>query len=160
DFELGRSDILRPRFPQKIFGRESETATFAGALARAAAGTPTLVLISGREGSGRGELVRSAASGTYLASGGWSAPSDRPLSGIAQALSSLAARLVQLEEDQIARLRKSFAAKLGQVGQAALDVAPALVDVFGPQPPLPDIGLAQGRSRVQYAVRRLATTLG
>src|SRR6185295_17248010 len=49
-FELGRSDLKRPRFPPRLFGRSDELAALAGAFECARAGTPTLVLLSGREG--------------------------------------------------------------------------------------------------------------
>src|SRR6185436_8623298 len=49
-----------------------------------------LVLISGREGSGRSELVRAlireVAIDSHLALGGWSAAHERPLSGLGDAL--------------------------------------------------------------------------
>src|SRR6185369_16929294 len=46
-----------------LFGRGAELQVLEQALERAASGAPTLVLISGREGSGRSELVRALIRG-------------------------------------------------------------------------------------------------
>src|SRR5262249_32395025 len=164
DFELGRSDLRRPRFPEQLFGRHDELQALAGAFARARAGTPTLVLVSGREGSGRSELVRAlirgAAAGRLVAMGGWRSGDERPLAGLGEALGSLADHLVVLDEDRVAGLREQFAARLGQIGQVVLDVVPQLRDVFGPQPPLAELTAAQARARLHHGMRCFAGALG
>jgi predicted ATPase/HPt (histidine-containing phosphotransfer) domain-containing protein len=163
-FALGRSDVLRPRFPHRLFGRRAEIAVLEQAFARAATGAPTLVLISGREGTGRTALVRALARKAAVASpvalGGWSSANERPLAGLARALSSLADRLLLLDEDQLATLRNQFAARLGHIGEVVLEVAPQLRDVFGAQPALAQLEPAQARSRLHHGFRCLAAALG
>ncbi|TMQ16226.1 MAG: GAF domain-containing protein [Deltaproteobacteria bacterium] len=163
-FELGSSDLRRPRFPQRLFDRRDEMQALAGALARAEAGEPALVLISGREGSGRSELVRALlrdhASDSLLALGGWSAGDERPLSGLADALGALANHLVVLDEDRLAGLRQQFADRLGHVGQVLLDIVPSLGDVFGPQPPLAALPAAPARARLHHGFRCFTRALG
>ena len=163
-FELGQSDRRRVRFPPRLFGRGGELATLAAACAQAATGVPALVLISGREGAGRGALVRALvqdiAIGSPLALGGWRGPSARPLSGLCDALGSLAGSLLRLDEDALAALRAHFTARVGQVGQAVIDLVPSLGDVLGAQPALPALAPGPARLRLQFGLRCLATTLG
>ena len=165
-FEIGRSDVLRPRFPNRLFGRDDELATLEQAFARAATGVPTLVTISGHDGVGRGGLLRALArkvSGGPVAVGGWASPNERPLSGLTSALSSLADQLLRLDEDQLAALRNKFTARLGPIGEVVVDVVPALGDVFGPQPTLADLAElspAAAQSRLHHGFRTLAAMLG
>ena len=163
-FELGRCDLLRPRFAARLFGRGPELAVLEQAYARAATGTPTLVLISGREGSGRSELVRElvrgAAAASPLAFGGWRTANERPLSGLGDALGALAGALVRLDDEHLAALRRQFAARLGQVGQVVIDLAPALGDVFGPQLALAALVPGAAHARLHHAVRSFAAALG
>jgi predicted ATPase/HPt (histidine-containing phosphotransfer) domain-containing protein len=163
-FSLGGSDTERLRFPARLFGRGSEMAALEQALARAQAGSPTLVLVSGREGSGRSELVRALvrdiAPASPLALGGWLSANERPLFGLDDALTSLAHRLVRLEEDQLGALRRQFATRVGQVGQVVLDIAPALADVLGRQPPLVELPAAAARARLHHGFRCFAAAMG
>jgi GAF domain-containing protein len=163
-FALGLSDLQWPRFPQQLFGRDIEMAALAGAFARASAGTPTLAMLSGRQGSGRSELMRAvlrdAAHDSLLALGGWHAADERPLAGLADALGSLVDHLVTLDEDRVLELREQFASRLGQIGQVVVDVAPQLADVFGPQPPLADLPAGPARDRLRHGFRSLAAALG
>ncbi|HEX3763431.1 MAG TPA: AAA family ATPase, partial [Kofleriaceae bacterium] len=163
-FALGSSDLKRPRFPHRLFGRGTERQVLANAFARAQAGTATLVMVSGREGSGRSELVRSlirdAATDSPLALGGWRSADEPPLSGLGDALGSLADHLIVLDEDQLAELREQFSARLGQIGQVVIDVAPQLVDVFGAQPPLAELSAAHARARLHHGFRGLTSALG
>ena len=163
-FELGRSDLLRPRFPARLFGRGEVMIALEQAYSRAATGAATLVLLSGREGSGRSELVRAlvrdAPEGGPLALGGWRAANERPLSGLCDALGSLANGLLGLDEDYLAALRRQFTARLGQVGQVVVDIVPALGDVFGPQPALTELAAPAARARIQHGFRCLAAALG
>ena len=163
-FELGRCDLLRPRFPARLFGRGLELAVLEQAYARAATGAPTLVLLSGREGSGRSalvrELVRAAAVTSPLALGGWRSANERPLSGLGDALGALAGALVRLDDERLAALRRQFAARLGPVGQVVIDLAPGLGDAFGPQPALAALAPAAAHARLHHAVCSFAAALG
>ncbi|MEO7736140.1 MAG: AAA family ATPase, partial [Kofleriaceae bacterium] len=163
-FELGRSDLLLPRFPQQLFGRGEEIQALERAFERASTGAPTLVLLSGREGTGRTELVRAlmrdAAAGSPLALGGWSSANERPLSGLGDALGALALDLLLLDEDQLVGLRQELAARIGQAGQVVIDVAPQLGDVLGTQPPLLELTPEAARARLQHGFRSLASALG
>jgi predicted ATPase/HPt (histidine-containing phosphotransfer) domain-containing protein len=163
-FALGQSDLRRVRFPARLFGRTAELEVLAEAHARAATGAPTLVVISGREGSGRGELVRALirdrAPDSPLALGGWRSADDRPLSGLGEALGSLAGSLLRLDEDHLIAVREQFARRVGRVGQVVLDLVPALADVFGDQPALPVLAPGPTRARLQFGLRCLAGALG
>ena len=163
-FALGRSDLLRPRLPPRLFGRRDEMAVLDRALARAATGAPTLALISAREGAGRSELVRALvrdiAPASLLALGGWTAANDRPFFGLDNALTPLAKNLLLLDEDRLARLREQFAARIGQIGQVVLEIVPAMADVLGPQPAMADLAPAPARARLQHGFRCLASALG
>ena len=163
-FELGQSDLRRVRFVPRLFGRAGELATLTAAYAQAATGVPALVVVSGRAGAGRGELVRAlirdVAIGSPLAFGGWRGPHDRPLAGLGDALGSLAEHLVRLDPELLAGLREQFTARVGQVGQAVIELVPALGDVFGAQPALPPLAPGPARARLQFSLRCLAAALG
>jgi serine/threonine protein kinase len=74
NFELGLSDRLRPRVPERSLGREKEYAALCDGLERAKRGTPTLVAVSGAAGSGRRELAAALLDENpqaFAAIGGW-----------------------------------------------------------------------------------------
>ena len=164
EFQLGLSDQLRPRSPNRLLGRTTEVTLLNQALARSATGSPALVLISAREGAGRSELVRALvrdfAPASLLALGGWRAASDRPFVGLDSALTMLAKNILLLDEDRLVRLSERFAARIGQIGQVVLDMVPAMGDVLGPQPPLADLAPAPARARLQHGFRCLLGALG
>jgi predicted ATPase/HPt (histidine-containing phosphotransfer) domain-containing protein len=162
-FELGRSDLRRPHTPERLHGRDVELGMMSDYFARAKQGAPTMVLVTGPQGCGREALVQSflrAQPGAPAAVGGWKSADDRPLAGISEALSSLARGLLLLEDERLATVRKNVLEHVGSLGQVVLDIAPALADVFGPQPEPPALGPTQSRARMRYVFRRFITGLG
>jgi predicted ATPase/HPt (histidine-containing phosphotransfer) domain-containing protein len=158
EFALGLSDLRMPAPPEHLFGRESEQQQLARCYEEVRQGTPRLVLISGREGSGRRALTRALIRDLPAGLAGeasFQREGERPLSALSDALSNLAGRLLLLEDESLAKVRHNLAAQLGQVGQVVVDLAPALGDVLGPQPELPELGLAEQRARLRYATRSL-----
>jgi len=161
-FVLGEADVLRPKFPRELFGRGAALATLSAAHQRAASGRPELVVVSGRSGMGRSQLLRtlldSVPSASY-AIGSCNDQSERPLSGLARALSDLATRLLTLDEAALEQMRQRVVPALGRVGQALVEIAPELGMVLGEQAALPELGPAQARARLRHAFRCFVAAL-
>ena len=125
---------------------------------------PRWSCLSGRDGVGPAELVRTLVRETAVdgpfALGGWAAAGGRPLSGLADALGAMAEQLLLLDEDRLVALRRQCAARLGQIGQVVIDIAPALGDVLGPQPALVELAPEATRARLHHAFVSLAGALG
>jgi len=163
DFELGQSDVFQPRLPRELFGRADVLASLRAASARASAGRPQLVIVSGRIGTGRRQVVRALLDGApelQFAQGQWQDGAERPLGALAQALTSAVERWLALDDAALSELRERALAAVGSVGQVLVEIAPELASVLGPQPELPALGPAQARARLRHAFRSFLAAIG
>jgi len=154
-FSLARRDISdKFQIPQKLYGRESETAMLLAAFDRAANPPQSpltkgglrgveLMLIAGYSGIGKSVLVRElykpiTGSRGYFISGKFEQfQRNVPYSAIVDAFRGLMRQLLTEGEAQLNQWRETLLTALGPNGQVIVDVIPHVGLIIGPQPALP-----------------------
>jgi predicted ATPase/signal transduction histidine kinase len=162
-FPLGERDVSEEfRIPQKLYGRDVESAALRDAFKRVAeSGAPELVLLSGYAGIGKSslvhELVRAVVKrrGRLIAGKFEQYERNIPYFTITQALRELALDILAEDELRIAKWRQRFMQALGPHGKLIVDLVPQLGLIVGPQPPVPELSLTESETRLRRVFGRL-----
>jgi predicted ATPase/signal transduction histidine kinase len=162
-FPLGERDVSDEfRIPQKLYGRDAESAVLREAFERTAeSGTPELVVLSGYAGIGKSSVVRELLRavvkrrGRFITGKFEQYKRDIPYFTIIQALRELALDVLAEGELGIARWRQQFAQALGPHGKLVVDLVPQLGLIVGPQPPVPELPLTESETRLRLVFGRL-----
>jgi PAS domain S-box-containing protein len=166
-FALGTRDVSeRFQVPRRLYGREAELQTLAGAFRRVAdSGAPELVFIAGYSGIGKSSLVaelrRPVAEaraqfgfGKVDRGGG-----EVPYAPLAAALSEIVKQILAESEEGIASWRARLLAALGAQGQLVIDLVPKLALVIGPQPVAQALPPVEAQQRFQRVFQRFLGAL-
>jgi predicted ATPase/serine phosphatase RsbU (regulator of sigma subunit) len=154
-FALGRSDVSSElSIPQKLYGREAESAKLLAAFQRARRGGSGLFLIAGPSGVGKSALVselqKQVVRGGAFAGGRFD-PASRaiPVSALVTACRGLIRALLgeapAVLDAWTLRLREA----LGRNGRLVAELVPELELVLGPQAPVPPVGAAESQARFE-----------
>jgi predicted ATPase/signal transduction histidine kinase/ActR/RegA family two-component response regulator len=154
-FPLGQQDPPeRFPIPQKLYGRERETAALLAGFERVvAAGSPELVLVSGPPGIGKSALVNELQKpivrerGFFLAGKFDQYNRNVPYATIVQTFRGLVLEILAEPEERLAAWRQRLQAALGVNGKIITDVIPEVERVVGGQPPVPELPLAETQNR-------------
>ncbi|EWY39561.1 histidine kinase [Skermanella stibiiresistens SB22] len=151
----------RPIFPDRLYGRETATATLTAALDRVAGqGGMELVLVSGYSGVGKSSVVdglRSALPpvGGLFAVGKFDQfKRDIPYATLARAFQGLIPPILDLPEPDQTRWRDALAEALGPNGQLMVTLIPELERIIGAQPPVQSLPPHDTQVRFQQVFRR------
>ena len=162
-FRLGERDVSETfRIPQKLYGRDVESAVLREVFERTAeSGTPELVVLSGYAGIGKSSVVRELLPavvkrrGRFIAGKFEQLKRDIPYFTISQALRELALDVLAEGELGLARWRQRLAQALGPHGKLVVDLVPQLGLIVGPQPPVPELSLTESETRLRLVFGRL-----
>ena len=162
-FPLGAHDASdRLLIPEKLYGRERETATLLASFDRVVCGgRPELVLVSGYSGVGKSSVVNELHKPLVpprglFASGKFDQyKRDIPYATLAQAFQSLIRPILAKNEEELGRWRDAIRRALGPNGQLMVDLVPELKLIIGEQPPVPELPPKDAQSRFQLVFRRL-----
>ena len=165
-FALGTQE-RNERFdiPAKLYGREPALEILRATYLQAVNVQSALLLVRGPSGIGKSALVhalrRDPVAQTALFAEGKFDPLRRhvPFSGFSMALASLTRRLLQLPEEALTVWRRRMQEAIGTVGQALVEVAPALELLVGRQPTLPELPPQQNENRLVWLLQRFVQTL-
>jgi hypothetical protein len=165
-FPLGERDVSEEfRIPQKLYGRDAESAALREAFECAdESGIPELILVSGSAGIGKSslvcELLRTVVKrrGRLIAGKFEQYKRDIPYFTISQALRELALDILAEGELRIARWRQQLTHALGLHGKLVVDLVPQLGLIVGPQPPVPELPLTESETRLRRVFGRLFAT--
>jgi predicted ATPase/signal transduction histidine kinase len=156
-FPLGRKDVSdRFQIPQKLYGREQEIGAIEAAFARAQAGTPELLLVSGSSGVGKSsviqELYRSLSRcHAYFVSGKFEElKRDIPYSALLQALTELVRDVLAEPGEKLAAFRGRIQAAVRDSGGVLTSVLPPLTHILGVQPPAPELTGMEAKNRFRH----------
>lgn len=161
-FDLGRAE---PQALigglQNLFGRAAETQTLIDAFHRVVdSGQSEIVFLSGAPGSGKSKLVEGVvkiigtASAQFAAGKSDQLQRDIPYGPIAQAIRSLAARLLAGDATKLAAAREGMLAKLAGQGELVAELVPEMELLIGRSVPLADGPMQQAQMRMHRAIQQ------
>jgi serine/threonine protein kinase len=164
-FPLGRHDVAsRFHIPDRLYGRESETAELIAALERVAAGSAELVLLVGASGVGKSVLVHEVQGPTverhgYFIRGKFDQYSgSAPYASLIDAVRELVRQLLGEPPERIDFWRqKILAAVAGNAGVVA-EVVPDVTRITGPLPPVAELGPTETQNRFNLVFRQFIRT--
>lgn len=162
-FELGRADHAeRLHLPQRLYGREPETARLLSLFERMiACGERQLALIGGYSGVGKSALVHELLKpivrerALFIAGKFDQFNRDVPYATLVQALDDLAAQLLAMTEDRIAAWRKCILDAVGDNGALVTELIPRLEHVIGKQPPVAPLSPSEAQHRFNHVFHAL-----
>ncbi len=165
-FPLGEEDINnRLRIPDRLYGRQAESEQIVAAYERAAAGGRELLLVAGAPGVGKSAIVREVqpvvtAKGGLFAEGKFDQYQRVvPFTALTQAFTSLCRIILGEPEAAFESWRARLQGALGEIGQVAVDLVPALEKIVGPQPEVPPLEGHAAQNRLRYQLARLVNAL-
>ncbi|OSJ08966.1 hypothetical protein BST63_27635 [Bradyrhizobium canariense] len=161
-FQAGVEDVPdRLLIPEKLYGREAETAKVIAAFDRVAGGgSAEFVLVSGYSGIGKSSVVNELHK-TLLARGVFAmGKCDQhkrhvPFATLAQAFQSLVQRLLGRDEAELSQWRDDLQEALGPNGQLMINFIPELAAIVGEQPAVIDLSPQDMQNRFRVVFQRL-----
>jgi predicted ATPase/signal transduction histidine kinase/DNA-binding NarL/FixJ family response regulator/tRNA A-37 threonylcarbamoyl transferase component Bud32 len=158
-FALGQADMTdRFQIPQKLYGRETETAQLLAAFEQLnqpanEAKKSQLVLVIGAAGIGKSALVHEihkpivARRGYFIAGKYDQLQRDIPYSALSRAFQDLVRQLLTEREAALAGWQEALRQTLGPNGQVIIDVIPEVELLIGPQPAVETLGAIEAQNR-------------
>ncbi|HRI63414.1 MAG TPA: ATP-binding protein [Polyangium sp.] len=151
---LGEGDIgVRFAIPQRLYGRETETATLLATFESAAAGGREFALVGGYSGVGKSALVAEIHQPVVRARGYFvSGKFDQfqrnvPYSAPIRAFRALVRLVLSETNDRVATWTRSLSDALGANAAVMADVIPELTVLLGKLPPAPEVAPAESQNR-------------
>ena len=174
-----RADAASPRkilkTPQKLYGRETESALLKRAYARVCShenNKPELVLISGESGAGKSYLVEQLLlkqqQNAYFVSGKFDQLQSRqPYSAVSCAFSTLYDQILASRDD-VELIRHRIRDTVGSQVRVLTDVLPSLTPLFSNEQQqhacntdeIPSMPRPEARNRFHYVFRKFVRALG
>ena len=161
DFDLGEHDTSRRfQLSERLFGRERELSGLVAVFERAAAGSVELCLVAGPSGVGKTALVNELSKSLvreegYLLQGKFDQlQSGAAYSAVGTAFRGLVAELLTEPSENLAHWTTAIAEALGPNAQLLIDIVPELVEIIGPQPPVPELPPTEARNRLHIVFAR------
>jgi predicted ATPase/signal transduction histidine kinase/tRNA A-37 threonylcarbamoyl transferase component Bud32 len=156
-FALGERDVSAHFFiPQRLYGREVESAALREAFERVATtGAPALVMVSGYSGIGKSTLVQElhkpilGRRGLFISGKFEQYRREIPYYTIVQAFRELVLDILSQSDEQIAGWRKRLHDALGDNARLIVELIPQMGLVLGHLEPLPELPLNEAENRLR-----------
>jgi len=165
-FEPGADEASsRFRLPERLYGRETEVEALNRALARARAGSPTLVALIGPPGGGKTALAHGLLPAVASARGYFSGGKfeqlrqPRAYSALVDALRRLLRQLLAQTPREVNTLKHRMGASLGSRGRVLTPILPELEVLLGSQEPARTLNPKEAKERFRSAVGALFRAL-
>lgn len=156
DFELAQQDMSSQfQVPQKLYGRDQDSATLLHAFERVSEGHSELVLVAGYSGVGKSALVHevhkpmTARRGNFTSGKFDQLQKNIPYYAITHAFNQFCRYLLMENTENLAQWKHKILKAVGGNGQVIIDIIPDLELVIGEQMPLPQMGAAEAQNRFQ-----------
>lgn len=156
-FPVGAADYSsRFTFPQKLYGRESELQELVSAFKSACRQTSSIIFVSGYSGIGKTALVEeiqrpvSENRGYFIKGKFDQYLRTTPYTAITQAFAVFVSRVLAEPEKNFNEWQEKIQAAVGDLGRVVTDVIPALEDLIGAQPEVPQLGGQEAENRFNY----------
>jgi predicted ATPase/signal transduction histidine kinase len=166
-FALAQRDVTdRFQVPQRLYGRERESAALLAAFERVVAGGASgLALVSGYAGVGKTTLVQElyqpiVRQRAYLVAAKFELHARGiPYSALVQAWQGLLRELLSEAPDEVARWGRQFREALGINARLLIDVLPELELLMGPPPRVPLSSLDELERRFLMVARQFVDVI-
>ncbi|KAH3762169.1 AAA family ATPase [Pelomyxa schiedti] len=159
EFPLGQKDLSNKfSIPQKLYGRDQETALLVDAFEKTLLGQPSLVLVSGFSGIGKTALVNELQRPVfnkkgYFLTGKCDYFHKALLYGaFKQAFHSLVKHILATSEEEVNSWKIKIQSALGANAQVLVDLLPEIEMIIGKQKPLADVDPVLAQNRFNQAV--------
>ena len=156
--QAGRRPL--PAIPERVFGQAEPTSRLTRQIAEGLSGGARLIRVAGPSGAGKSTLIAgldlsAACPGALVAQGKFD-QLDRaqPYSAFVQAFEMVLRHMLSGDTATVDRWRAQLLEALSPNAQVLLDILPRYQALLGPQPPVPDLGLAEAQIRVSLVFRR------
>jgi len=156
-FGLGETDFAsRFRYPEKLYGRESELKVLGDAFKSACRETASMMFVSGYSGIGKTALIEEmrrpvSEKGGYFIKGKFDQYlRTTPYSGIAQAFDDFVSQIMIEPELDFQEWRDKLQSAVGKQGRVVTEVVPSLEELIGAQPNVPDLDGQEAENRFNY----------
>jgi predicted ATPase/signal transduction histidine kinase/tRNA A-37 threonylcarbamoyl transferase component Bud32 len=160
-FALGTKDLSdRFAIPDRIYGRDRETADLLAAFARTSQGRAELIAISGCSGIGKTAIVREiyphiARQHSFFGTGKFDQFNRNiPFSAVAQACGELVRQLCSESTAEFQLWSERILTVVGETGQLLIDIIPELERVIGQQKPVPKLSGNAARQRFNLVFQK------
>ena len=154
---MGAADYTsRFKFPPKLYGRDSELQELVSAFKSACRETSAIIFVSGYSGIGKTALVEeiqrpvSEKRGYFIKGKFDQYLKTTPYTAIAQAFAVFVSRILAEPEKNFNKWQAEIQSAVGDLGQVLTDVIPALEDLIGAQPDVPQLGGQEAENRFNY----------
>jgi len=159
-FSLGAGDLHDElRIPQKLYGREEETAALLAAFEKTQQGAAGMLLVSGYSGVGKSALVgeihkQIVRYGRFISGKFDQLHRNTPYAPIAKACRDLVRSILAEPAAILAAWKAKLEDALGPNGQLVVDIIPELELVIGRQPPISNLGPSESQHRFEMVFQR------
>jgi len=160
-----QSEVIRPLFTNRVYGRGKEMRKCVGIFESAAKGRARIILAGGPPGAGKTSFVMQFMSGIARQGGLHGRSKDNrhgsniPYSGIAKAFGQVIRQILTLSDAEISTWREKFTEALGPNLSVITEVIPEFEIITGPQPVQPYVGDIEARNRFIISFRNFVRTL-
>ena len=151
--------------PQKLYGREAQTAQLLQAFDRVSKGSGEIVLVGGYSGIGKSALVHEILRNLtkqrgYLISGKFDQfKRNVPYACFTQAMRSLVQQILTESESQIDLWRDKLLKVLDANARIAIEAIPELELILGPQPDIPELGAIESQNRFNRVMQQFVQAI-
>lgn len=160
--EMDRSDKFH--IPEKLYGREKETAALMAAFDRISQGGKEIMLVAGYSGIGKSVVVQEVhrpilGKRGYFISGKFDQfKRNIPYDSLIQAFREMVRQLLTETEERIEAWRKALQKALGGNGAVITEVIPEVALIIGKQPPVPQLPPAESNNRFNLVFQNFVST--
>ena len=155
-FSLGAKDVSdRFSLPQKLYGREKETAELLSLIEKAIEGEAQAALVFGYSGVGKSALINEihkplvSGRGSFIEGKADQFSRKTPFAPFLQAFRELILSILTADDKSVAGWRERVQNAVGVNGKVILEVIPEVELLLGPQPDIAGLSPAERQNRFQ-----------
>ena len=156
-FPLGEVDYAGWfKYPQALYGRQAELKILEQTFESASKETSSMIFIGGYSGTGKTALVEemqrpvSEKAGYFIEGKFDQYLRTTPYSAITQAFAEFVSLVLAEPEKRFDEWQDRIRSAFGDLGQVLIDVIPALEELIGPQPDVPQLGGQEAENRFNF----------
>jgi len=158
-FKLGLKDISQQfHIPQRLYGREQESAILLESYQNAVAGEPQIVVVTGPAGMGKSSLINelhkpiAEQQGLFFSGKFEQFSQNSPYSAIKQALRTWLRYVLALKQNDLRQLQNKLQQTIDSNAGVLVYFMPELEKVLGVLPEAPSLAPSENQNRLNWAL--------